>query len=606
VSAVHERLLLSPLCAGLTEAEVRRVADAGQARTARVGERICGQGEAGDSMFIVLEGRVKVVLTPAAGPEVLLNYLGDGAHFGELSVLVGERRAANVAAVVDTRLLVLHRDDVQPLLLAVPGFTANLCRSLGGWLRQAVTGKRRRSRPAVVALAGAAPEARALVPALAAALAARPGGRPHVLTDRPGPWPARGDYAVESLPPPGDGRVPAFRGQLARALGRHERVLIDLDQKGAGGELPGLLAQCEEIWWLMGPAGWEDSGRRLGDLFLAEPGLAPRTHLVRVQSRAGPRPPPDPAPPGPAAFNVALEADKGGRPAFHPRDLGRLVHHLRRIRVGLALGGGGVRAAAHLGVLRAFERAGICADLIAGTSGGALVGLGYAYGYSAEQMADVFKNVLAPGRLLAALPGGPRWHMWLMYRLGGWRRRAYQHFGHCTFEQLFVPLAVVAADLVSGGCVVRERGSVVEALLESINLPGLARPILRDGQALVDGGVLNNVPGDVLRDRAADLVVGVDVALKLKPAYGPNDAATPAGRMRYPGLMATLLRVMEVQQYGLVSARGGALDLLVAPDTSAFEFTDFARVDRIAELGEAEAEKAVPAVKRLLADLEGE
>jgi predicted acylesterase/phospholipase RssA/CRP-like cAMP-binding protein len=587
---------------------VQSIVDAGRVVAFCSGQQICKQGDPGDSMFIILEGRVKVVVSAYPGQEVFLDYLGEGAHFGELSLLNDERRSATVSAVMDTRLLALQHDRFHDLTLKVAGFTANLCRSLGKWLRRSSPVKRRRSRPAVIALAGTTPSARALVHALAATLAG--GGKAILVLTDGDEIPDTAGYTVQSLIPKGtrENCATAFHAHLAGALARHERVLVSLVQRGGEGEWPRLLAQCEEIWWVMEPQDLEASQRRLESLLRAAPGLSARVHLVWLRREDAVVPVVDTGALGIAAtqFKLALEGGDDRPFRFPQRDLVRLVHHLQRIRLGLALGGGGARAAAHAGVLRAFERAEIYPDILAGTSGGAFVALAYAAGCSTDRIVEIFRDVMAPGRFLSALPWGGRWHMWMLYRFGGWRRRTQNCFPNCTFEQMYLPLFLVTVDLVTGNCVVRERGSATDALLESINLPGIARPILRDGAALVDGGVLNNVPGDVVRERGADMVVGIDVSLKLPQKFGRNLPTTPAQQMHYPGFMQTMLRVVEVQQYGLVSARDPAIDLLIAPDNSAVDLTDFGKAQQIADVGEAEGEKSVPAVKKLLAELEGE
>src|SRR5262249_19618126 len=149
-----------------------------------------------------------------------------------------------------------------------------------------------------------------------------------------------------------------------------------------------------------------------------------------------------------------------------------------------------------------------------------------------------------------------------------------------------IPFSTVTVDLVSGTQVIRDRGDAVHCVLESINIPVISQPILRDGMALVDGGILNNLPADILPERGADLIVGVDVAWKLPKNFAGNTPQTPTGRMRRAPLLDTLVRVDEVQMAELSTLRESAVDLMITPDASAFEFADFTKARELADVGE--------------------
>ena len=175
-------------------------------------------------------------------------------------------------------------------------------------------------------------------------------------------------------------------------------------------------------------------------------------------------------------------------------------------------------------------------------------------------------------------------------------------FGDVWLEQLRIPLSTVAVDLVSGRQVVRDRGDAVNAVLESINLPTISRPILRDSMALVDGGIFNNVPADLLPDRGADLVVGIDIAAKLSQRFAGNTPGTETHKMRRPGQFETIMPANEVQDHEITALRTKAMDLMISVDTSAFDFADFSKARELAEAGEHAAEQAIPQLKQLLAE----
>lgn len=593
----------SDLGRSLSDGELRYIAEAARVVTFRSDETICRQDDPGDRMFIITKGRVKVSIEHG-GAFRLLEYLGSGDHFGEMSLLTDAPRSATVVAVMDTQLLELDLAQFDKLMTAVPGFAANLSRSLGYRLRLQNGGGRRRRKPAVVGLVHGSPQTRQLVQPLAAALL-EAGDSLEILTDRADLLPGNG-YLVERIPPHGGSRtVEAVHDRLTQVIVHHDRVLVELEQTRGGDELSGLLAQCEEIWWLAESRDAEPALKRLRSLIERFPKLAQRIHLVWILDESERYAPPQPEPLGIASpdFKIVLSADPARPDRHQQQGIARLVRHLQGTQIGLALGGGGARGLAHLGVLRALEREGIFFDMVAGTSVGALMGLAYCGGWSPDEALRHFQEDLTPPRWVRSIPGGNHWYMLAKFRLGSWDGMLRKYFGQCRLEQLRVPLSTVAVDLVSGEQVVRDRGDAVHSVLESINLPMISRPILRDGMALVDGGVLNVLPADVVHDRGADLVVGINVVSKLPRKFAGNDSTTPHEKMRMPGPIETMLRINEVQDHGITALRTGVVDLMISPDMSAFEFADFASATAMAEVGEAAAVAMIPQLKRIVRDL---
>lgn len=602
---IQQLLRHSPLCQGLTADEIRQLIDSLRGVSAPAGEPVFRQGETGRSMYVIAEGRVRVMLSQPNAPERLLEYLGPGDHFGDMALLADNVRPATITPVVDSRLMELDQEGFNRLLRRVPGFAANLSRALVRRLQLEMSRRRRRERPTVIGLVNSSQHTRGVIQPLAETLVAQ-----HesivVLTDRSEPWGAEGKYLVERIPPLANSeqRVRLVRQRLQQVSGNHDRVLLELTQAGLEAELPRLLGPCEEIWWLLESRFADASADRLRLLLEQAPQLAPRVHLVwtlHPGERFSPRFPAD-LMISPLDFKVTL-SDEGGHGSWRStQSIQRLVRRLRGTRLGVALSGGGARGLAHLGVLRALDRAGIHFDLAAGTSSGALMGLAYCGGWRPDDALEEFRRVLTPPSWMRLLPSGARWYLWWKYWRGAWDAMLRPYLHDARLEQLPMPLYVLAVDLVSGKEVVRERGDCIHAVMESINLPYFSHPIRRDQMELVDGGVLNNLPGDVLSERGADFVVGIDVNSKLPTDFGVGSSGS--GAPRTPGVLETLLRVTDVQAYGLTAMRAHAIDLLIAPDTSKFHFGDFGSAAELAEAGEAAAEEVLPQLKQMLANLE--
>jgi predicted acylesterase/phospholipase RssA len=180
--------------------------------------------------------------------------------------------------------------------------------------------------------------------------------------------------------------------------------------------------------------------------------------------------------------------------------------------------------------------------------------------------------------------------------------RRYLH--DWRLEQLLIPFYAITVDLVQVGTVVRSQGDAVHAILESINLPIVSKPILSDGMALVDGGVLDNLPADVLSESGVDFVVGVDVSTHVRQEFAGNRPGMPTAKMKDAGVLDTLFRIYESQAHHLGTFRNRAVDFWISPDVSGFGLAEFHRTAEIALAGEAAALEKIPELKRQLADLE--
>lgn len=176
-------------------------------------------------------------------------------------------------------------------------------------------------------------------------------------------------------------------------------------------------------------------------------------------------------------------------------------------QIGLALGGGGGKGSAHIGILAALEALRVPIDVVAGTSIGGLVAALYAVGYRPYQIEQWFQRATMR-RIVDRDPSnsgfiGTR-KIELLLR---------EALGTRTFADARMPLALVAVDIVRGSEVVMRDGPLVDAVLASIAIPGLFPPVPRGEQVLVDGGVLNNVPVDVAQMLGAQHVIGVDLGM---------------------------------------------------------------------------------------------
>lgn len=267
-------------------------------------------------------------------------------------------------------------------------------------------------------------------------------------------------------------------------------------------------------------------------------------------------------------------------------------------RVGLALGGGGVRGLAHILVLELLDELKLKPCIIAGTSIGAIVGSLYASGMSGRSMRELisryFRKPDEPWRQLikkrASLlrwvgPPRPRLGRGGGFTADRFLRHLLEAVSKERFEDLEIPLLVVAADFWAAKEVVFETGELFPAILSSMALPGVFAPVPLHGRVLVDGGLLNQVPYDHLRGRC-DLTIAVDVC----SSRGSNEQALP-------NVLDALLGAFDIMQSAALRTKMEicAPDIYVRPQVGNIRILDFGKAEEVFEqakpaLGELKAQ----------------
>lgn len=253
-----------------------------------------------------------------------------------------------------------------------------------------------------------------------------------------------------------------------------------------------------------------------------------------------------------------------------------------RKKIGVALGGGAVRGVAHIGVLEALEEAGIRPGVVSGASAGSLVGALYCAGYSPDQLKALALDLSWSQLARLSRP-----------RLGIFdtsRMEAYldELLGGKTFDQLQIPFMAMAVDLLTSQRVVLREGRVARAVRASSAIPTLFTPVEWGDALLVDGGVLNNVPVQVLRDWGADYIIAVN----LEP---PSDR-NPWPRHFFEVWMLTVSTVVRAAYDETELA-----DCPIYPDIGGFSYVDFENAAELMARGRRAAEAKLP---QLRADLD--
>lgn len=256
-------------------------------------------------------------------------------------------------------------------------------------------------------------------------------------------------------------------------------------------------------------------------------------------------------------------------------------------KIGFTFGGGGARGAVHLGAIRALNELGLHAELVTGTSVGAMVGAMYAAGLPYEMMRDFYSRLSLAS--LYTLPG----NVPALTRFTKFEYYFEQLLGRPTFSDLKIPLAVVATDIVSKREMVLDEGDVITAVMASMAFPILLPPVERDGFVLIDGGLVNNVPFDVARARGAGFVLAI--GLGNAAPYGTPPTPPDKRSILYRALQATKSRpiyqvvsaVSDIITDRMVSARLAISgpDVLVQPYLGTIGVLDFQDQERANAIG---------------------
>ena len=553
--------------------ETLAVLGAGARRAvARSGDTIFHHGDQATTAYVLLSGRVQFVATDRFGAETILGYLGPGEVFGAASMFESGRRSVTAIAADACDLLAVDGDALFRAVAASKQLAFDLLAGFGRQMKQAMN-LHRGDKPATRVAVIRDRRGEGLVDALAAGIA---GYGLAVHRHRSGP--ATGSPGGDL--PPGTRRLTEW---VSDGL-----TFPPLD----------YLTDYDRVLWVIPADARAEAEKSFREALAGNPVLAEKARIVWLLApgeRVGP--------PSPAVRDFKVPAPGAGRPdAVDRRAVGRVVRDVLGLRRGLALSGGGAKGMAHLGVLRALDRAGIDFDLMAGTSGGALAGVPVAAGHDPDFCVTSFARDLTTPWHFRRLPRGKNLFLLWCFRAGRFDAMLRPYLHRWGLDQLPVPFSALTVDLVTGREVVRDAGDAVHAILESINVPGIAAPIVRGDQALTDGGVLNNLPSDVLVAKGAGFVVGVDVTRRMRAESAGLTPGHPAAAR--PGSVETMFRVLEVLSSATNGQHVRAADLMIEPDTTTFGFADFDRTAALADAGERAAEEALPRLRDALAAFE--
>ncbi len=540
------------------------------------GRTLYSSGEPADTLYLLRAGRLGVIRREEGQPQQFLGVIKPGEPAGEMALIAGTPHTATVLAMRDSEVLSLPRRTFFAAARKDPALMAEMARLTITRTRQAAprTGS---SAPTVFAMIGVSegPPIRPLVEKIeryimelgftVAVLGSETHSAPtewfstveqrhdiviFVAERGEDNWTHLASRQVDRVILVGRGdQAPPFDPSAFAGRAIHEHHLMDLILLQSGQNTP------------IGSAAWRDA--------------APATRLFHVRE---------------------------GR----NEDLRRMARVLSGTSVGLVLSGGGARAYAHIGVIRALREANEPIDFVGGASMGAIIAAGAAMEWEDEEIVRRIRHAFVDSSPLSdmALP------IIAMTRGSVVKQRLRDNFGDVEIEDLWLPFFCVSSNLTSGDYHLHQRGRLRRALQASSSLPGVMPPVIWDNNVLVDGAVTNNLPTDVMRRWHRGPVIGVDVAVA--KALTPEDVKAPASLLRWflsgewrkgPPVVSVLMRSATVSSARDQSSIRDACDLLVIPKVEGVELRDWKAFVPAVESGHAAMTATLRGLDQPLIDL---
>ena len=483
--ALRARLHNFPLLQDLGDTALKRVLAEANWFGLPGGSELPRDGENAQALFLVVTGSLGVFVEDADSKKRrLVAHVGAGETVGEMSLISGQKEhSAELVALRDTELLRISPQGFESLITRHPRVMLNLMRVLVKRLQATTRSPNDGARPktfAIVPLQEGLTDA-PIAHRLAAALSEM-GSRAAVLdasvAEQSADWFNTFEASHDVVFYRGDGPDTAWTHLCARQadkiflLARSDRPLPERPPslpalKERAGSLPELL--------LLHPSG---QAQNLPEHFALRSGIFESHHHVR---------------------------------AGNTNDVQRLARFIAGRAVGLVLAGGGARGFAHIGVLKALAEAGVPFDHLGGTSMGAIIAAGIAAEWSIEELTERVRTAFVDSNPLSdytfpliALVRGKKVSTLL-----------HQNFGDIRIEELPKPFFCVSSDLTTGRIHDHRSGALWRALRASVALPGILPPVTHHGHLLVDGGVMNNLPVDVMRQHETGPIIASDVTGEL-------------------------------------------------------------------------------------------
>ena len=653
-----------PVFRNLTWFELHTVAQKCTLVEYKKGETVCREGTPPDAFYCLVSGRLQMYNLLANGRKDNVEIILRGMHFGIISLFTGLSHSQTVEALNDSMVLKIPKDDFLLILKKIPHLGLEFSQSLSHRIRNKVTNDNSVFQSYIISIyspvLGSGTSTYALN--LALNLEKETGKKVILVTLSSDKRPAadlrdligdykkimenvtRGQLNIDLFPvvfdPQGEAITAEISQFVSALVNDYHYVIVDLPNDMDSAVMQTLTQS--DIVQLITSSRPEDlrltrqvidalqdklkekfnrhdvqiliSGKDVDRKLSSEDLHKILNHNVSAFLPAV----------EPQHLHKTVLGDKIAQVLSDPecdyaRALKRIARRIGGVLVGLALGGGAALGVAHIGVIRVLEEENIPVDVVVGSSMGALVASIWAIGNNAEQLEQVArefekkKNILKlfdPVFPKSGFIGGRLIKLWLK-----------KHLGNKTFYDTKILLKVISYDLIRRQEHVIEEGNLVDAVRESIAIPGVIEPILKGDQLIIDGGVLNPLPINVLRAMGIKKIIAVNVlqspsdvsiGYELTKKKIAEEERIPffksplqyigvrLGKMFYANIPDIILRTLQASEYVIAEQNALQANIVIHPELAGINWFELYEVDKLIKGGEEATRKKLPENKKLV------
>ena len=668
-----------PLFSKLRWLELRRVARKAVIFEYKKGDIIRRQGDPPDNFYCLISGRIQSYVAAADGKKEDLEFLHRGMHFGIISLMTGENHSLTYEAINDAIVLQIPKDEFHSILRSIPQLGVELSHSLSQRVRQNFTRTKSRFESTIISIYSPVKGSGSSTYAINLAFSLeRETGKKVIFVrinlqgkhrgvsgmgigEASAQWKkapvnlnhiasqhefikqsiSKGELKIDLLNVVFDGTSSALIAQFVSSLADdYHYIVVDLPNE-MDDVVMKTLTQSDLVQLIIWDRDedlkmtWQvikDLKKGLNDNFRSDrlqvilSGMQNKNYSSfeevneRIEYYISTKLPPIMR----FELNVAMVSEAMTVIVSEPQSdyaktVTRIARRIGGVLVGIVLGGGAALGVAHVGVIRVLEEENIPIDMVVGSSMGALLGSLWVTGKKAadlemvarefERKKDLLK-LIDPPLSPAGLVGGHAIRRWLR-----------GHMGDKTFYDTIIPFKVVAYDLVRREEIVIDSGSLVDAVRRSISIPGVIPPIQEDGKMIIDGGVLNPLPTNVLKNFGINKIIAVNVLqspehvskgydIELKQLAEERKIpfwrapwkhiGRRLGKLFSPNVADIIVRTLQATEYVIAEKSAREADVLIHPDLVGINWFELYRVDDLIKAGQDATVKALPQIKALI------
>lgn len=674
----------APIFARLNESEKNLIMQKSKVVEYAKGDVIYRQGNAPTAFYCVISGRIRVFIKPPDRVEETLEYLNCGRYFGMISSLLGENHSVSAQAANDSKILEITPEDFRGILNNAPRLAIDISHTLSRRLKKKDQAEKKIFESNIISVFGISADAECAAYAVNLALSLKKETKKDVLLinvasakdqlyrdfDSADAAPSDGGLWMVKLDSPLPAEeslnsaivedafsgvklvnviydssslsyVSRFNAFLTYFTGSYHYIIVQLPPLVEDAVF-NTLNQSDSIHLLTNrdTNSLVKTKSLLFDLFQKVGSAQEKVRLILTRRRQDTESSYEET----ASFlkhsvYASLPAldevyRKIGKPTKrivtehteleYSRSVRRIAREIGGIRVGLALGSGAAYGLAHIGVIKVLEKENIQIDMIAGSSMGALVGALWASGLNSSEIQGILmeynnKRLKAYGLLVDLC-----FHKMSLAKGNKIRRFLEKHIGNKTFQEVRLPLRVVACNLTKRQEVIFSSGRIVDAVMASIAIPAVFAPKIINGDLIIDGGMIEPVAVGTLVKMGINKIIAVNVLpspesvarghefkqlLKQKEREKAGKGSfldklsyqfqSGLNRMFFPNVFDIIVNSMQTMEYAIAEADCQRADVLISPVALGVEWFDFFRIEELIKIGEYEAIKSLANIKSM-------